>query len=63
VNVDYERYVKKQIMERLKREKNDYKDYNAPFISVRGCWLPPGAEVPECGRAGLDDVDWVRPLS
>ena len=50
VNVDYERYVKKQIMERLKREKKDYKDYNAPFISVRACWLPPGAEVPECGR-------------
>jgi hypothetical protein len=40
VNVDYERYVKKQMRERFKTDEDDYKDYNVPFINVRGCWLP-----------------------
>ena len=49
-NVVYEMYVKGEMMGHFKREEDDYNDYIAPFISVRGCWLPPGVEVPECGR-------------
>jgi hypothetical protein len=50
MNVDYERYVKTRIIERFKIGEVDYKDYNAPFISVQGCWPLPGVEVPEYGR-------------
>jgi hypothetical protein len=49
VNLDYEKYVKSQMILRFEKEQRDYKEYKAPFISVRGCWLPPGVEVLECG--------------
>jgi hypothetical protein len=35
---------------RFEKEEEDYKDYTALFFCVRGCWLPPGVKIPECGR-------------
>jgi hypothetical protein len=62
VNVDYENYVKSRMMERFEAEGRDYKKYKAPFISVRGCWLPPGVKVRECGRWPDDWDGWVRAI-
>lgn len=61
-NEDYETYVEKQMIKRFQREQDDYKDYNAPLINVRGCWLPPGVEIPECGRWPDDWDGWVRAI-
>lgn len=58
-NVAYETYVKREMTEHFKREEDDYEDYIAPFISVRGCWPPPGVEVPECGRWPNDWCGWA----
>jgi hypothetical protein len=46
----YETYVKREMMEYFKKEENDYEDYTTLFVNMRGCWPPPGVEVPECGR-------------
>jgi hypothetical protein len=43
--------------ERFEREEKDYKDYITLALCVMGCWLPPGVEIPECGRW---PDDWTR---
>jgi hypothetical protein len=50
VNMRYEKYIKAEMGKRFGKEEKDYEEYTAPFFCVRGCWLPPGVEIPECGR-------------
>jgi hypothetical protein len=61
-NMDYEAYIKREMIEHFKKEENDYEGYIAPITSVRGCWPLPGVEVPECGRRPNDWDRWVRIL-
>jgi hypothetical protein len=61
-NLVYEMYVKSEMIHRFETEAQHYDDYNAPFICVRGCWLPPGVKVPECGRWPDDWDGWVRAI-
>ena len=50
VNRPYEKYIEAEMGKRFEKEEEDYNDYTAPFFCVRGCWLPPGVKIPECGR-------------
>lgn len=59
----YEEYVITDIKKRFEREEQDYKDYTAPDIRIMGCWLPPGVNIPLCGRYPQlqDDLQDVFP--
>jgi hypothetical protein len=50
VNMRYEKYIEAEMGKRFEKEEDYYDDYTTPFFCVRGCWLPPGVEIPECGR-------------
>jgi hypothetical protein len=62
VNLDYEKYVKNRMVLHFQTEQRNYEEYKAPFISVRGCRLPPDVEVPECGRWPDGWEGWVRSI-
>ncbi|KIM93136.1 hypothetical protein OIDMADRAFT_61922 [Oidiodendron maius Zn] len=49
-NMRYEKYIEAEMEKRFKKEERNYEDYTVPFFCVRGCWLPPGIKIPECGR-------------
>lgn len=50
MNMRYEKYIEAEMGSRFEKEERDYEDYTAPYFCVRGCWLPPGVKIPECGR-------------
>ena len=49
-NMRYEKYTQAEMGKRFKKEEKEYEDYTASFFCVKVCWLPPGVEIPECGR-------------
>jgi hypothetical protein len=59
-NMRYKEYIEIQMEKRFKREEEDYKDYIAPSICIMGYWLPPGVDIPECGRWPDDWTGRVR---
>lgn len=59
-NMRYKEYIQMQMKRRFEREEEDYKQYTTPALYIMGCWLPPGIEIPECGRWPDDWTGWVR---
>jgi hypothetical protein len=59
-NMRYKEYIEIQMEKHFKREEEDYEDYITLALCVMGCWLPPGVEIPECGRWPDDWTGWVR---